>query len=165
MGEFIADVVVPAVIGSVVIGVAAETGQQLGQAHAAVQTSGDQEQTSGEAAAEEPARVYEDNPKHKDTPTVDSKGRAVSSAPTNGQGALDNSVQVKNTSPRRVGVDPDTGEFVVLDRHTESAGEGQPERYHGHTRPWQGLNQQQQNALRRSGLVDKKGNPTPGGTQ
>jgi hypothetical protein len=60
----------------------------------------------------------------------------VSPAPANGQGALDNSVQVKDTSPRRVGVEPDTGDYVVLDQTRASPGEGQPEVYHGHTVPW-----------------------------
>ena len=46
VGEFIADVVVPAVIGSVAIGVAAEAGQQLGQAHAAAEQASEGVETS-----------------------------------------------------------------------------------------------------------------------
>jgi hypothetical protein len=38
-----------------------------------------------------------------------------SRGPTNGQSTLDLSVQVKSTSPRRIGVDYDSGEFVVFD--------------------------------------------------
>lgn len=42
-----------------------------------------------------------------------------SRAPTNGQYVLDSSVQVKKTSPRRVGVDESTGELVVFDKTYE----------------------------------------------
>ncbi|MDC6711025.1 S-type pyocin domain-containing protein, partial [Leclercia adecarboxylata] len=51
--------------------------------------------------------------------TVKSKG------PENGQEALDNSVQVKPTSPRRIGVDPQTKEIVIFDRTGGDI-------YHGH---------------------------------
>lgn len=69
-------------------------------------------------ARDEVARPkYEVNPKHGAT----SRGTAMgvsSPAPTNGQAALDASVQVKGTSPRRVGIDPTTKEIVVFDEHT-----------------------------------------------
>ena len=55
-------------------------------------------------------------------------------APENGQVALDNSVQVKETSPRRVGVDKVANELVVLDR-TEVRANGD-EIFHGHVRSW-----------------------------
>ncbi|MGF6110468.1 S-type pyocin domain-containing protein [Pseudomonas frederiksbergensis] len=79
-----------------------------------------------------------------DTP-VKSKG------PANGQEALDNSVQVKPTSPRRVGVDPETKEFVVFDRTGGDV-------YHGHVRPWDKLHQDMKNALIKAKQVDNKGN-------
>jgi len=74
----------------------------------------------------------------------------VSRGPTDGQAALDKSVQVKGTSPRRVGVDRDNKEIVVLDQTREGI-------YHGHVRSWNDLTQQQRNTLIKAGLVDKKG--------
>jgi hypothetical protein len=78
-----------------------------------------------------------------DTP-VKSKG------PTNGQEVLENSVQVKSTSPRRVGVDPATNELVVFDRTGGDV-------YHGHVRPWDKLHQDMKNALIKAKQVDSKG--------
>jgi RHS repeat-associated protein len=52
---------------------------------------------------------YEASPKHGAT----ARGN-IGAAPKNGQNALDASVQVKDTSPRRVGVDYQTGEIVVF---------------------------------------------------
>lgn len=80
----------------------------------------------------------------KDTP-IKSKG------PTNGQDALENSVQVKPTSPRRIGVDPVTYEFVVFDRTSGDV-------YHGHVRLWDKLHQDMKNALIKAKKVDNKGN-------
>jgi hypothetical protein len=71
-------------------------------------------------------------------------------APTNGQSTLDRSVQVRQTSPRRVGVDPATGEYVVFDQTT-------PGVFHGHTRGWDGLTRQMKNALVNSGQTNKRG--------
>jgi len=79
-----------------------------------------------------------------DTP-IKSKG------PTNGQVALENSVQVKPTSPRRIGVDPDTNEFVVFD---QTGGDI----YHGHVRQWDKLHQDMKNALLKAKKVNNKGN-------
>ena len=73
---------------------------------------------------------YEQNPKHG----RQQRGN-VSPAPTNGQDALDRSVQVRSTSPRRVGVDPLTGEIVVFDRTQGNV-------YHGHVRSWDGFTRQ-----------------------
>lgn len=89
--------------------------------------------------------VYEPNAKHG---SVD-RG-AASRAPTNGQEALDNSVRVKDTSPRRVGVDPKTKDIVVFDQHLEG-------KFHGHVREWGELTSEMQNALRSSGLVNARG--------
>lgn len=74
-----------------------------------------------------------------------------SKGPENGQEALDKSVQVKPTSPRRVGVDPKTGEIVVFDRTGGDV-------YHGHVRTWEKLHQDMKNALIKSGQTDAKGN-------
>jgi|SRR6516225_2281209 hypothetical protein len=93
---------------------------------------------------------YEPNPKHGRQSRGTAKG-VSSPAPSNGQEALDNSVQIKPTSPRRIGVDKVNGEIVVLDEHL-------PGRFHGHVRPWNDLTSAMQNALKDAGLVDKKGN-------
>ena len=73
-----------------------------------------------------------------------------SAAPKDGQTALDNSVQVKPSSPRRVGIDRTNNEIVVLDEHL-------PGRFHGHVGAWDDLTTQMQNALKSAGLVDKQG--------
>lgn len=72
-----------------------------------------------------------------------------------GQEALDSSVQVKLTSPRRVGVDKINKELVVLDQ-TLITPEG-IEVYHGYVRAWEDLHPDQKKALQDAGLVDKKG--------
>ncbi|WP_367371846.1 S-type pyocin domain-containing protein [Pseudomonas lini] len=79
-----------------------------------------------------------------DTP-VKSKG------PENGQEALGNSVQVKPTSERRIGIDPKTNEFVVFD-HTGG------DDYHGHVRAWNKLHQDMKNVLIKAKKADTKGN-------
>jgi filamentous hemagglutinin len=79
-----------------------------------------------------------------------------SRGPVNGQDALDLSVQVKSTSPRRIGIDYKTGDFVVFDRT-------RPGVYHGHVRPWSELHQDQQRALIDAGMVDRRGNIWRGG--
>jgi hypothetical protein len=61
-------------------------------------------------------------------------------------------VQVKETSPRRVGVDYDTGELVVFDE--THPGEGI---FHGHVRSWDELTDQQRGAFTKAGLTDNRG--------
>jgi RHS repeat-associated protein len=78
-----------------------------------------------------------------------------SKAPINGQAALDNSIQVKDTSPRRVGVDSKNNEISILDR-TRKLPSGD-EIYHGHVRSWDALHSEQKAALIKAGLVNKKG--------
>ena len=90
---------------------------------------------------------YEASPKHGPT----ARGR-ISKAPTNGQEALDTSVQVKGTSPRRVGVDPQTGEYVVLDQTS-------PGKFHGHVRTWNELTPEMKRALTDSGMASSRGKP------
>ncbi|GAF51522.1 hypothetical protein, partial [Rhodococcus wratislaviensis] len=94
---------------------------------------------------------YEYSRKHPRWTADGPTGVRASKAPKNGQEALDNSVQVKDTSPRRVGVDSEPGEFVILDEHG-------PGIYHGHVRKWDQLEQVQQNALIRAGYTDRRGN-------
>ena len=88
---------------------------------------------------------FEASPKHGPK----SRGRA-SAGPQNGQAALDISVQVKSTSPRRVGVDVEAGEFVVFDQTSSGI-------FHGHVRPWTELTSQMQNVLVSSGHATRKG--------
>lgn len=63
-----------------------------------------------------------------------------SKGPINGQQALDNSVRVSENAPRRVGIDYETGEFVIFDQTSEGV-------FHGHVRPWEELRQQDQSIL------------------
>ncbi|HFC6479832.1 TPA: polymorphic toxin-type HINT domain-containing protein [Neisseria meningitidis] len=91
------------------------------------------------------------NQRYKDASYHGKNDNSVKSrAPTNGQAALDNSVQVKSTSPRRVGVDKANNEIVVLNK-TQTFNNGSAE-YHGHVRSWQDLHTDQKNALKKAGL-------------
>ncbi|HET8841542.1 MAG TPA: hypothetical protein VFN35_08750, partial [Ktedonobacteraceae bacterium] len=74
----------------------------------------------------------------------------VGPEPVDGQGALDNSVSYKPTTNSRVGIDPTTGDIVVLDDTNDGT-------YHGHVETWQQLDQDQQNALKNNGFIDKRG--------
>lgn len=73
-----------------------------------------------------------------------------SQGPTNGQAALDNSLQVTETSPRRVGIDPMTKEFVIFDRTSTGT-------FHGHVRTWDELRPIDRAVLRYEFGVSKKG--------
>ncbi|SSW65522.1 DNase CdiA [Achromobacter veterisilvae] len=73
-----------------------------------------------------------------------------SRAPANGQEALNSSIQVKSTSPRRIGIDYETKEFVVFDNTQDMT-------YHGHVRAWDDLHPDMQRALQQAGMVDRKG--------
>ncbi|WP_327234756.1 polymorphic toxin-type HINT domain-containing protein [Streptomyces sp. NBC_01317] len=104
--------------------------------------------------------LYEAGGKHGASARGSSRG-TNSAEPQNGQAALDNSVPVKGTSPRRVGVDVENGEIVVLDRTVQRpckcGGGGTNDIYHGHVRGWGDLHIDMQNSLRRAGLVDRRG--------
>jgi hypothetical protein len=101
-------------------------------------------------------RIYAAGGKHGAKARGSSRGEN-SAEPGDGQGALDNSVQIKATSARRVGVDPGNGDRVILDRTEEvlcgcTVEGGMNEIYHGHVRTDidsdPGM-QQARNALRR----------------
>ncbi|QLB42325.1 VENN motif pre-toxin domain-containing protein [Mannheimia pernigra] len=78
-------------------------------------------------------------------------GNSIKSAnPTFGQEVLNESIQVKATSTRRVGVDKLTGEYVVFDQTEKNI-------YHGHVRNWNELTTEMKNALKEAGLVNDKG--------
>lgn len=83
-------------------------------------------------------KIYEANPKHGSEARATSRGGS-SAEPSDGQGALNNSVQIKGTSPRRVGIDPSNGDVVILDKHLEvpcgcTSKGGTNELFHGHVR-------------------------------
>ncbi|EHU9649354.1 hypothetical protein K7P65_002531 [Enterococcus faecalis] len=87
---------------------------------------------------------YEDAPYHNKN-----QGNATKSkAPKNGQKALDNSYEIKNTSKRRISVSD--GEFVVLDETSNGL-------FHGHVRKWEELTNEMKSILQKNGLVNKKG--------
>lgn len=72
--------------------------------------------------------------------------------PTNGRLALDQSVQLSETTTRRIGVDKVSGEIVLFD-------ETHPGKciFHGHVRTWDELTNKMQSALYKAGLTDLKG--------
>ncbi|SDZ19920.1 intein C-terminal splicing region/RHS repeat-associated core domain-containing protein [Amycolatopsis xylanica] len=84
-------------------------------------------------------RIYEAGGKHNNEVRSTSRG-PNSREPADGQGALENSVQIKSTAPRRVGIDPTNGDVVVLDRTHPAAPcgcktpGGTNEVFHGHVR-------------------------------
>lgn len=89
--------------------------------------------------------------KYEDAPYHSKNGNSVKSKkPTNGLDALNDSVPVKPAEPRRIGIDPHTKEFVVIDISTDDT-------FHGHVRPWSALNQHMKNALIRAGKTNRKG--------
>ena len=96
------------------------------------------------------ARVYRNAPYHGATDNP-----IKSRAPSNGQAALDNSSQVKESSPRRIGVDIENNELVILDRTQVTP--NSDEEFHGHVRCWCDLHTDQQNTLRRAQQVTSKG--------
>jgi RHS repeat-associated protein len=77
-------------------------------------------------------------------------------APVNGQEALDFSIPISPNTSRRVGIDYQTGAFVVFDETMTGV-------FHGHVRTWNELTQRMQAALRTWGFVDKRGNIMVGG--
>jgi len=108
-------------------------------------SGGNKPPTRGGPPDEPPNGRYEGSPKHG----ANQRGN-VGKEPTDGQGTLDDSVPIKNTTTRRVGVDPVNDEFVVFDETTDGV-------FHGHVRSWAELTQQMKNALIRAGKVTSKG--------
>lgn len=90
--------------------------------------------------------------KYEDAPYHGKKDSSVKSKkPTNGLDALNNSVELNPpNSRRRIGIDPHTNEFVVIDRTSEGL-------YHGHVRRWSELRQEMKNALIKANKTDRKG--------
>lgn len=108
-------------------------------------------------------RVYDDSTydKHGSSSGSSAKGE-VSRAPSNGQAALDRSIDLGEDNPdvfRRLGVDYDNNEIVVLDQHraTTDAQGNVTEYYHGHVQgkyPSKSVLQRDLNELKKRGLID-----------
>jgi hypothetical protein len=83
------------------------------------------------------------------------------------QSALDSSVPIGGQSRSRVGIDYESGEFVVFSFQENKAipGRGTVPIHHGHVRPWAELNPRQQAALRAAGMADKRGKILTGSRQ
>ncbi len=73
-----------------------------------------------------------------------------SKAPSNPEETLNDSVQIKDTSPRRIGVDSKTGEINIFDSTNDGT-------FHGHVREWSELTQDMKNALIQAGKATPKG--------
>lgn len=101
-----------------------------------------QESKQGLKSSENPHGTYEDVGYHHHQ----SKG-IKSPSPTNGQRALDNSVEFSKTSSNRVGVDPVTKEFIEFFRT------GKTDKFHGVKTTWDKLTSNQKLALYRAKLV------------
>jgi len=83
------------------------------------------------------------------------KGSKNSRKPQNGQEALNSSERVKETSERRVGVDRENGEVVVMDKHDTIGGD---DIYHGHVQDTLKEAELKNTAKRLPGVkVNKKG--------
>ena len=93
----------------------------------------------------DPKLEYDPNPKH-----AQAIPDFIGPEPKNGQIALNNSVSIADTTTRRIGIDPNTDEIVVIDDTNTG-------KYHGHVRTWDQLTQAMKNALVEDGLIDKKG--------
>jgi uncharacterized protein RhaS with RHS repeats len=89
--------------------------------------------------------IYVANPKHGRS----QRGRANPES-TNPQESLENSIEISETTTRRIVVDKDTNEFVVFDEH-------RPGVFHGHSRSWGELDQTMQSAFHKNDLANKKG--------
>jgi len=75
-------------------------------------------QAAGGGGGKPIERIYEHNPKHKDSAYTDLKGNVVSRRPRGDcQSMLDCSVQARPGSPERIGTEPSTGLDVIFRRH------------------------------------------------
>ncbi len=89
---------------------------------------------------------YQDAPYHH----VNSKG-SKNLPPSNPIKALQDSVVIKDTSSRRIAVDVEKNNFIILDKTTANGD------WYGHSRSWKELSQDQKNALIRNKLTNHKG--------
>jgi len=102
----------------------------------------------------QPNKTYHDAGYHSQNGyTQGYNGGIKSPAPIDGQAALNNSFQVKDSSPRRIGIS--NNQFVILDQTL-------PGEYHGHVRTWKELTKRQdmnevRDLLIKKRFVSKKG--------
>ena len=89
--------------------------------------------------------TYEAAPYHGTT-----SNSVKNKAPSNPQQSLNNSIQIKETSDRRIAVDKENNEFAIFDKTQGTT-------YHGHVRSWNELTQEMKNVLITNGLVNRKG--------
>lgn len=117
-----------------------------------------------EGDSTEPVRVYDDSEysKHGSGSGSSAKGE-ISRAPTNGQAALDRSIDLDPSNPnvtRRLGVDHVNNEIVVLDRHRanpDKDGNIVKEIYHGHVQssyPSSSVDEGDLTKLKRAGMIN-----------
>lgn len=89
--------------------------------------------------------TFEPNPKHRRR----KRGR-ISAQPTDGQEVLDHSVQIRDESPRRLGVDSLNKEIVIFMQHL-------PGIFHGFVVEWENLEPLAQSILQELRLVTRHG--------
>ena len=89
--------------------------------------------------------TFQPNPKHRSK----KRGR-ISRQPTDGQAALNDSVQISERSSRRVGVDRSNKEIVIFMEHF-------PEVFHGFVVDWTDLERNVQRLLQKLGMVTGRG--------
>lgn len=114
--------------------------------------------------AKEPARIYDDSEYSKHGSSSSSSGKGeIGRAPSNGQAALDRSIDLDPDNPnvtRRLGVDHVNNEIVVLDRHREipdKNGNIVKEIYHGHVQssyPSKSVTQGDLTKLKKAGMIN-----------
>ncbi|MFC0548286.1 DUF6531 domain-containing protein [Kutzneria chonburiensis] len=116
----------------------------------------------------QPKRIYDDSSYGKHGRSERQTSRGVSSRrPTNGQAALDRSIDPDPDNPavfRRYGVDHENGEIVVLDRHhyeEDKDGNITKEYYHGHVPDPDTIPSKIMTMLKRNGMVGKKNRVLP----
>ena len=90
----------------------------------------------------------EDKLKYEKAPYHNRGNSIKNAAPKDGQGALDNSIPIGDTTSRRIGISSE--EFVVFD-------ETSPGVFHGHVRTWDELTNTMKSIFIKSGKVTKKG--------
>ena len=78
------------------------------------------------------------------------KQGAKNSAPTRGQRALEDSFDLGSNTDRRVGYDFDNDEIIVFDKTLGN-------KYHGHVRSWEELEQKMKNVLQKNDIFDHRG--------
>lgn len=89
--------------------------------------------------------TFQRNPKHRSK-----KHGRISAQPTDGQAALNSSLQISERSSRRVGVDRSNKEFVIFMEHL-------PGVFHGFVVEWNDLERNVQRQLQKLGLVTGRG--------